>query len=84
MNDPNPAYPDAFAAVARACSFRRAAEIRGVSASSRSDALRRLGARLGVRLLNRTTRSVTPTEAGERLRTASSMNWRRGSTRASV
>ena len=58
---------DAFVAVARTRSFRRAAALRGASASSLSDALRRLEARLGVRLLNRTTRSVTPTEAGERL-----------------
>jgi DNA-binding transcriptional LysR family regulator len=58
---------DAFAAVARARSFRGAAKLRGVSASSLSEALRRLEARLGVRLLNRTTRSVTPTEAGARL-----------------
>ncbi|MFA6266961.1 MAG: LysR substrate-binding domain-containing protein [Pseudolabrys sp.] len=58
---------DAFMAVASARSFRGAAGIRGVSASSLSEALRRLEADLGVRLLNRTTRSVTPTEAGERL-----------------
>jgi DNA-binding transcriptional LysR family regulator len=58
---------DAFVAVARARGFRTAAAIRGVSPSSLSEALRRLEARLGVRLLNRTTRSVTPTEAGERL-----------------
>jgi len=58
---------DAFVAVARARGFRAAATIRGVSPSSLSEALRRLEARLGVRLLNRTTRSVTPTEAGERL-----------------
>jgi DNA-binding transcriptional LysR family regulator len=58
---------DAFAAVARARSFRGAAKLRGVSASFLSEALRRLEARLGVRLLNRTTRSVTPTEAGARL-----------------
>ncbi|MBM6593954.1 LysR family transcriptional regulator [Microvirga pudoricolor] len=58
---------DAFAAVARTRSFRQAARLRGVSASSLSEALRRLEGRLGVRLLNRTTRSVTPTEAGERL-----------------
>ncbi len=57
----------AFAAVARARSFRGAAARRGVSASSLSEALRRLEARLKVRLLNRTTRSVTPTEAGARL-----------------
>jgi len=58
---------EAFAAVARARSFRSVARLRGVSASSLSEALRRLEARLGVRLLNRTTRSVTPTEAGQRL-----------------
>jgi DNA-binding transcriptional LysR family regulator len=67
MPDPNLSDLDAFVAVARARSFRGAATLRGVSASSLSEALRRLEARLGVRLLNRTTRSVTPTEAGERL-----------------
>ncbi|MDM9621784.1 LysR family transcriptional regulator [Rhizobium sp. S96] len=58
---------DAFAAIARERSFRAAARKRGVSASSLSESLRRLEERLGVRLLNRTTRSVTPTEAGQRL-----------------
>ena len=58
---------DAFTAIARARSFRGAAHLRGASASSLSEALRRLETRLGVRLLNRTTRSVTLTEAGERL-----------------
>ena len=58
---------DAFTAVARQRSFRGAATQRGVSASTLSEAVRRLEARLGVRLLNRTTRSVTPTEAGARL-----------------
>jgi DNA-binding transcriptional LysR family regulator len=58
---------DAFAAVARQRSFRGAALLRGASASGLSEAIRRLEARLGVRLLNRTTRSVTPTEAGARL-----------------
>jgi DNA-binding transcriptional LysR family regulator len=58
---------DAFAAVARERSFRGAAARRGVSASALSEAVRRLEAGLGRRLLNRTTRSVTPTEAGERL-----------------
>ncbi len=67
MTDPDLADLDAFVAVARARSFRGAATLRGVSASSLSDSLRRLEERLGVRLLNRTTRSVTPTEAGERL-----------------
>lgn len=58
---------DAFAAVARQRSFRGAAALRGVSPSALSEAVRRLETRLGVRLLNRTTRSVTPTEAGARL-----------------
>src|SRR5580698_6305866 len=58
---------DAFAAVARQRSFRGAALLRGASASGLSEAVRRLEARLGVRLLNRTTRSVAPTEAGARL-----------------
>ncbi|AYG59726.1 LysR family transcriptional regulator [Rhizobium jaguaris] len=67
MDDLPLADLDAFAAVARARSFREAARKRHVSASSLSEALRRLEERLGVRLLNRTTRSVTPTEAGARL-----------------
>jgi DNA-binding transcriptional LysR family regulator len=67
MSDVDLTDLDAFAAVARARSFRSVARLRGVSASSLSEALRRLEARLGVRLLNRTTRSVTPTEAGQRL-----------------
>ena len=58
---------DAFVAVAQAGGFRGAATARKVSASALSEAVRRLEARLGVRLLNRTTRSVTPTEAGARL-----------------
>lgn len=58
---------EAFLAVARARGFRGAAQQGRVSASALSAALRRLEARLGVRLLNRTTRSVTPTEAGQRL-----------------
>lgn len=58
---------DAFAAVARHRSFRKAADERGVSASALSHALRGLEDRLGVRLLHRSTRSVTPTEAGQRL-----------------
>ena len=57
----------AFLAVARAGGFREAARAGGVSASSLSEALRRLEARLGVRLLHRSTRSVLPTEAGARL-----------------
>ncbi len=58
---------EAFAAVAAAPSFRKAAQARGASASALSEALRRLEGRLGTRLLHRTTRSVTPTEAGQRL-----------------
>ncbi|MBX9458660.1 MAG: LysR family transcriptional regulator [Rhizobium sp.] len=58
---------EAFASVAAARSYRGAAALRGVSASALSEAVRRLEAKLGTRLLNRTTRSVTPTDAGERL-----------------
>ena len=57
----------AFVSVARAGGFREAARTGGVSASSLSEAMRRLEARLGVRLLHRSTRSVVPTEAGARL-----------------
>jgi DNA-binding transcriptional LysR family regulator len=58
---------NAFLAVARAKGFRDAARATGSSASGLSEAVRRLETRLGVRLLNRTTRSVVPTEAGQRL-----------------
>ncbi|MGR6329641.1 LysR family transcriptional regulator [Sphingomonas sp. XXL09] len=58
---------NAFLAVARARGFRDAARAVGASASTLSEAVRRLEIRLGVRLLYRTTRSVTPTEAGLRL-----------------
>lgn len=54
----------AFVAVARAKGFRDAARVTSSSASGLSDAVRRLEGKLGVRLLNRTTRSVVPTEAG--------------------
>lgn len=57
----------AFVTVARTRSFRRAAAELGLSPSALSHALRGLEARLGLRLLHRTTRSVAPTEAGERL-----------------
>ncbi len=67
MNPASLADLQAFAAVARRRSFRQAAAELGVSPSALSHALRGLEARLGVRLLNRTTRSVAPTEAGERL-----------------
>jgi DNA-binding transcriptional LysR family regulator len=53
--------------VARAKGFRDGARASGVSASALSEAVRRLETGLGVRLLNRTTRSVAPTEAGTRL-----------------
>ena len=58
---------NAFLSVARARGFREAARATGVSASTISEAVRRLETRLGVRLLHRTTRSVTPTEAGAQL-----------------
>ena len=58
---------NAFVAVAQAKSFRGGARAKGASASGLSEAVRRLEAQLGVRLLNRTTRSVVPTEAGLRL-----------------
>src|SRR5271165_4549094 len=58
---------NAFLTVARAKGFRDGARASGASASGLSEAVRRLEARLGVRLLHRTTRSVMPTEAGERL-----------------
>jgi DNA-binding transcriptional LysR family regulator len=57
----------AFLAVARERSFTRAAAKFGVSQSALSHTIRQLEARLGVRLLTRTTRAVAPTEAGERL-----------------
>jgi len=56
-----------FVAVARARGFRDAARATGSSASGLSEAVRRLETQLGVRLLNRSTRSVVPTEAGKRL-----------------
>jgi DNA-binding transcriptional LysR family regulator len=58
---------NAFVAVARAKGFREGARASGGSASGLSEAVRRLEAQLGVRLLHRTTRSVVPTEAGQRL-----------------
>jgi DNA-binding transcriptional LysR family regulator len=56
-----------FAAVVRAASFTRAAALLGVSQSALSQTVRALEARLDLKLLNRTTRSVAPTEAGLRL-----------------
>lgn len=58
----------AFLAVAEALSFSRAAEKLGVTSSALSQTVRGLEERLGVRLLNRTTRSVSLTEAGDELR----------------
>jgi DNA-binding transcriptional LysR family regulator len=57
----------AFLAIARARSFTKAAAQLGVSQSALSHTIRSLETRLGLRLLTRTTRSVAPTEAGERL-----------------
>lgn len=57
----------AFVTVAREGSFTKAAGLLGVSQSALSHTVRGLEQRLDVRLLNRTTRSVSPTEAGERL-----------------
>lgn len=57
----------AFVAVARARSFTKAAAKFGLSQSALSHTVRQLETRLGVRLLTRTTRAVSPTEAGERL-----------------
>ncbi|MBN9058698.1 LysR family transcriptional regulator [Kaistia nematophila] len=58
---------NAFVAVARAQGFREAARVGGGSASAMSEAVRRVEAQLGVRLFNRTTRSVVLTEAGRGL-----------------
>jgi DNA-binding transcriptional LysR family regulator len=67
----------AFVGVARAGGFREAARANGGGASSFSEAVSRVEARLGVRLLNRTTRSVAPTEAGARLldRLGPALSW---------
>jgi DNA-binding transcriptional LysR family regulator len=67
MNRHHLAELSAFLAVARERSFTRAAAQIGVTPSALSHSMRALEERLGVRLLNRTTRSVTPTDAGERL-----------------
>ncbi len=58
---------EAFVRVARAGGFREAAKSAGVSASTYSDAIKRMEASLGVRLFNRTTRSVVLTDAGNAL-----------------
>ena len=68
-----------FCAIARHRSFSKAAVELGVSASTLSHALKGFEARLGVRLLNRTTKSVTLTAAGESLASAVgvSSGWRK-------
>ena len=67
MSDPDLRDLEAFVAVARTRNFRRAALEQRVSVSSLSQRLRDMEERLGVRLMNRTTRSVALTEAGELL-----------------
>lgn len=67
MSKPTLTDLKAFQAVAEHRSFRRAADLMGVSRSSLSHTLRTLERRLGTRLLHRTTRSVSLTESGERL-----------------
>jgi DNA-binding transcriptional LysR family regulator len=67
MAKPSLADLRAFSAVAALRGFRRAADALGVSRSSLSHTMTALERELGIRLLHRTTRSVSPTEAGERL-----------------
>lgn len=67
MPKPDIAGLSAFAEVATLRSFRKAAEVLELSPSTVSHLMRRLEQRMGVRLLHRTTRSVAPTQAGERL-----------------
>lgn len=69
MSQPSPSLAElnALALIVTHRSFRKAADELGLSASTLSHMMRTLEANLGVRLLNRTTRSVAPTQAGERL-----------------
>lgn len=67
MKKPDITELNAFAEVATLRSFRKAAEVLELSPSTVSHLMRRLEARVGVRLLHRTTRSVAPTQAGGRL-----------------
>lgn len=67
MKKPDLAGLAAFVAIARERSFRRAAATLGVTPPTLSHTLRELETQLGIRLLNRTTRNVSPTEAGEHL-----------------
>jgi DNA-binding transcriptional LysR family regulator len=69
MAGPGLAEMNAFVAIVEQRSFAKAAVQLGVSPSTLSESLRKLEERLGVRLIERTTRSVAPTEAGERLLT---------------
>lgn len=70
-----------FVAVARAGGFREAARASGGSPSGFSEAVSRLEHRLGVRLLNRTTRSIAATEAGARLLDRLGRRWGRSKRR---
>lgn len=67
MNEPSLSELRALVAISRHKSFRRAADELGMASSTISHMMTGLEGRLGVRLLNRTTRSVSPTQAGERL-----------------
>ena len=67
MATDNLSYLAALIAVSRERSFTRAAKQLGVSPSALSHAIRSLETQVGLRLLNRTTRNVAPTEAGQRL-----------------
>lgn len=67
MEKPSLADLEAFAVVAAERSFRRAADLMGVSRSALSHRMKKLEQQVGLRLLNRTTRSVSPTDAGSRL-----------------
>jgi DNA-binding transcriptional LysR family regulator len=67
MSKPDITELSAFAEVATLRSFRKAADVLELSPSTVSHLMRRLEERVGVRLLHRTTRSVAPTQAGERL-----------------
>ncbi|MBW6422170.1 LysR family transcriptional regulator [Rhizobium sp. XQZ8] len=67
MNNVKPTDLSSFLVVARQASFRRAADELGVTPSALSHTIRNIEERLGLRLLNRTTRSVALTEAGQRL-----------------
>ena len=69
MAGPGLAEMNAFVAIVEQRSFAKAAVQLGVSPSTLSESLRKLEERLAVRLIERTTRSVAPTEAGERLLT---------------